>query len=612
MISWIITGTVPRLTGNTIIVGSFSSSSEFSQSTNLEGFASSASGSTSSLNTFSSTTAHDEQGSTTYFSSSNTYTATFQSGVTLSFFDSDSQVTGTFSDGGTITASNSTSSSGETTAKITANKQTSTTQSRSSGYFVAVTQTGASDVWTTSETTTPQGLTEVSFYTTDTTQSFQSFSTASRSSQFATTTTLGETITHLNFPDTVIQAETIGAAAEVLFVVTQSSLGAAQAASNAAIATTRHTLSPIIKTIPRPAQHLSTPTSSTAGSTGSDTINVVSLTQTFIPSTTADFNSFPPATLTYQRFDSTTTQQTFTRVTSINPPLQSGSSVATTTVNTVARFTNTVTNQRGGQTFQATVINTALNTVAVTIPAAGSSTSIGPYFIFGASTGPSTTVGETMFSSVIQGNAALPLHGSSKNVGFANQLKYGTIGAVLGSQKGGWLTANETSSGFIEFDNLIYATEGNGRSGTTIFPQTNQYNTVVGRSITWTTSTTANSLIDGATSKKTTTSASFGVAGQSRTQLIEDFADIGIFGGFPKDAETFVQNGFGVCKNKIDGATTFFDGNATTFSDSRNISAWVGLDYVQGALGLNTTLQPIFYTLSRNSTALPPTPLPDF
>jgi hypothetical protein len=100
--------------------------------------------------------------------------------------------------------------------------------------------------------------------------------------------------------------------------------------------------------------------------------------------------------------------------------------------------------------------------------------------------------------------------------GQAQQIKYGTSGADVQGLIGGYITANATSAGNVVFSDL-YALDGGHRLAITMFPATNSHRTISGNGITWTTTTTAVSSIDGATSKKTTASASIGVGGSTQT-----------------------------------------------------------------------------------------------
>ena len=96
---------------------------------------------------------------------------------------------------------------------------------------------------------------------------------------------------------------------------------------------------------------------------------------------------------------------------------------------------------------------------------------------------------------------------------------------------GGYITANATSTdddfAFTElytFDGAhrpeLYAFDGAHRLATTMFPATNSHRTINGKQITWTATTTAILSIDGATSKRTTTSASIGVGGSTQTTTL--------------------------------------------------------------------------------------------
>jgi hypothetical protein len=182
--------------------------------------------------------------------------------------------------------------------------------------------------------------------------------------------------------------------------------------------------------------------------------------------------------------------------------------------------------------------------------------------------------------------------------GAFGRTKYRTTGAVAGAQSGGWITANATSSGF-PFP--FYVTDGSGRNGLTVFPQTNNARTVNGNSVTWSTST-----MGAEGTESTTTSAEFGVAGQPLT--ITDVRPLTNFGGKPGRGCTFVERPLdGVYKDIIGGQTSSFGQSDIAISEgeSRALRVWRPVRAI-GPLQLSNNLNPISWSENRNSNNLPP------
>lgn len=638
MISWTVAGTTPRLTGITEIIGSSSSS----RSGTADGTSTTAepnpvtesiySGSASStvLYTFLSETIHGTDKSTTSFSWSNSqsYTETWELRYSQYGVDSDGSLT--LSNTGTLTYSNSNSSSasssGQTTAQLTALIETSTTETYETVYWATYTTTveayeGQLPLWTTSQNiftidgTTKTAVAFVQSYATSATALQTSYATREATSDVLTT--LDQTTTLFGLPDTVVQAETRNPHnAEIVYVISApaSEAAAYSAATNLAQSGTRFTLSPIIVTAQRSAENFSRPTSSIASNQQTSLVVFARSTATQQVLTGANYSLFPPSTVTTIMSDVTTTNTTWaTNVLSFQNALTFGGTTNTVTGKNVGTYWKTESNQIGTRSFQTAFVSTTAWTITLPIEAAPSSSTqastndtFGYGIFFGVTTGPGELAEATYRSSGVSGNTLLPTVIATTGVGGQPaQSKYGTIGAAIGSEKGGWITANASSDGFVDFTK-IYALDGSERRATTMFPVTNQYHTVNATGITWTKSTSAVLSIDGATSKATTTSASFGVLGETQTTSISQ--TISYFGGQAGLQETFVQTAVpGVYKNRVNGATTFFNGAATLLSNGASdaIASWEAIKNIR-QLTYTTIATPIVWVEPRNSEALPP------
>jgi hypothetical protein len=635
MIQWIIPGSVARLTGVTTIVESSSDSqSAFAQYSPTGGSSDpigvNATGSYSANATFTSQayTSHGAEGSTTYFSSSMSNSFTEAWGQTGSGYDSDGNVTTTFTQTYSNSVSSSTSRSGQTTAIYTVIAETSTTETYESYYestYTASYETnGQSPIWTTSEGVIGGGTkTSVAFYQTFAT-SLSSWETASSTRQATSevVTALDQTLTLSAFPNTVIQAQTLypNAEAEVLYLQTAliESVDGYTAASDLAQSGTRFTVSPVIVTAQKEPVDYSRSTSSIARTSSTSLVELTSSTFTQEPRTSASYFSFPPTTLTQNVSGITTTAIRYaTNLLSFQNELTYGGTSNTVTAKEFGTYWRVVSRQVGSKTFQAPVQDFTTYTVQQLIEAAASSSTQGEgggtfgYNIwYGLTSAPGNSSQAHYRSSGVSGNTVLPTaQAVTGKGGQPQQLKFGSIGAAINGNVGGWLTANASSVGFVFFSD-IYARDGAHRSATTMFPATNEHRTIEGSRITWTLSTAGVLSVDGTTSKKTTTSAQIGVSGT--TQTVEISRPISNFGGSAGEGETFVQTALpGVYKNRMNGSTTEFDGAASVISNgqSQSVALWQAVRDVRG-MALGTNANPLIWTEPRNSTNLPPAMVP--
>jgi len=619
MISWTVAGSVPFLTGATEIVGS-SSHSSTGQASRIETDYTATGGGNSNANyTFISSTSHGHSKSTTYFSWSSSSSFSEAWGQTIKP-NPETVPNLSYSD----SASASGSSSGQATSELTTVVQTSTTQTYESAHYVTYTTTleayeGQAPIWTTSEDTITiagQTQTSVAFaqtYATSLTALEASYET--REATADALTTLEQTITLSGLPNTIVQAETrYPHNAEILYVITNpaSDVTAYSAATDLAQSGTRFTLLPSVVTSEKNTANSTRPTSSIASSQATSLVNFRRSTTTQQAVTEADYNYFPPSTFTVTASAVTTTNTTLgTNNLSLQNDLPYGGTTNTVSAKSFGTYWKTVSNQIGTISFETAVVSTTTWSVTLSIEAAEVSSfseSANPPVTQSIWNGLTTALGNaasaTFYSSAITANTNTPtIKATTGSGGQPAQNKYGTYGAAFGSEKGGWITANESSEGTVFF-NGITALDGEGRRAITMFPLTEQNAvTIIAPGITWTRSTSAVLSIDGATSKSTTTSASFGVSGSTQTTGI---GSIGHFGGQPRSQETFVQIASpGAYKNKVNSSTTSFDGAATLLSTSASIASWQAIKDIRG-LVYTTKAIPIVWAEFRNSTAVPP------
>jgi hypothetical protein len=627
MIDWTIQGTVPRLTGVTVVEGSGFSTSNYNLSGSIEGQTDSATGAGLTTYTFFSQTSIGASGGTTSSSSSSSESYTAAGTISNSGLEYDSNnelETTTAVSTNTESSATSNSSSFSTETFNTAQVATSTIETFEQVYEVTTTITEGgpfNSVWTTSTNTYGSDQTSTAFYqTAGTVSTSLGTSLATSTETVDATTYLDQTITLTALPDTVIQADTRRAdLAEVIYKLTQtiSDVTAFSAATAAAVSATRLTISPSFRTETKMAAHSTRPTSSIEFSEATALFVMTNSRTTSSTDTTAQYVSFPPVTGTLTVVGLTTTQTTLgTNYLSLQIDETHGGTTSTVTARDFATYSAFVTRRVGALTFHASVQSVSTYTVTQTIQAAqtesysdGGSGSYGG--TINLATGAVQTEYETFSSSGVTANTVMPTVRAMIGAGGqAQQIKYGTSGADVDGVVGGYITANASSVGNVVFTDL-YALDGGHRLATTMFPATNSHRTIEGGEITWTTTTTAVSSIDGATSKATTTSASIGVAGS--TQTITLSRPISNFGGTAGAGETFVQTAQpGVYKNRVDGQTVRFDGSASsiTSGQSQSVSMWQAIKDVRN-LASSTNANPLTWVEFRNSTALPPAMPPE-
>jgi hypothetical protein len=630
MIQWTIQGTVPRLTGVTVVQASSSSSEDFDISGAFFERTDSRTGSGLTTYTFASEASVGVSGGTTTWSSSYSRSSTQAGSISYTGIEYDTNgdpqttstlITSYFNGSASASASSSIFATSQNTAQL----QTSTTETyeRVYGVTTAITEGGPfNSIWTTSTNTYGVDQTSTVFYQTAGTQSTSLWmSFATRTETVDATTYLDETITLTALPDTVIQGDTRRVdLAEVIYKITQtiSDVTAFSAATTAAVSGTRLTISPSFRTEAKMAAHSTRPTSSIDLIESTSLFVITNSRTTSVAATTAAYVSFPPVTGTLTLVGLTTTQSTLgTNYLDFQIDETHGGTTNTVTARDFATYSSFVTTRIGTLTFHASVQSVSTYTVIKTIEAAktesySNSEAGSSGLIMEFTQGPVNTEFATFSSSGVTANTVLPtvraLIGAG---GQAQQIKYGTKGADVQGLVGGYITANATSADDDFAFTELYAFDGAHRLATTMFPATNEHRTIDGDHITWTTTTNAVLSIDGATSKRTTTSASIGVGGSTQTTTLS--GPISNFGGSAGEGETFVQTAQpGVYKNRADGQTTSFDGSASiiTAGQSQPVAMWQAIKDVRSLVS-STNANPVTWTEARNSTALPPSMPPN-
>jgi hypothetical protein len=523
------------------------------------------------------------------------------------------------------------SQSGETLP--TARLQTSTTATYASAYdaFYTISLEDYEDdeqedvpVWTTSaKTISGETKTSVSFYTTRASSiSSIEFSYLTRAATSDAVTTLDQTITLSAVPNTIVQA----APNEILYVISNpaTAWNAYSAATDAAQSGTRFTLAPQINTVAKAMMASSAPTSSVTFPSYSTAMTYSVVQTSLVTVTTANYFYFPPQT-------GTRTSQSYSLASSSASASVASSSVLYGSGTTTVEKTEYITKPQSVKRQTETVTYSGLTSTSHSLG--------GPAAIHGAV----TKTASYTFSNTVQNNLNILADGTRTNgessgmtshaegnatiqkgvVQIANtpsygRTKYRTSGAVVGSTTGGWITANIASSDSIFALNLtnpglsaspvtsqgfffLYALDGSGRNGNTVFPLTNSGFTVSSNSVTYATSTS-----NSAGSQKTTKSAEFGVSGNS--SITTDAQPISAVGGYPGKGQTIVERpAAGVYKDRVGGSTTTFSQGDQSFTEGNNrqIASYFPIKNV-GPLQPSTNANPVTWAEARNNIGLPP------
>jgi hypothetical protein len=563
-----------------------------------------------------------------------TTAADISSSFTSSSTGLDGTSTTTFTDSGSyysLFPSSTTESSSGFLATI--QSQTSTTETFADNKETTYQTTASISVWTTSQS---ESSDSVQFYQTTTTIETWTASTHSfQSTRDATTTASGSMIESATA--LVAQAKTGRPDAEVIYYISSTALPwlALSAASAIAQTATRITLANIYSTIAAPKITVTkdengfeiVPSFSWSNSSSSYSAQfTTSATATTQTTLVTDSTILPNQTVT------STGQIARTTTTSFSANLWTSSSGScsgqdsTTTSFSELATSSTAPGSSWLGSLSWNIPRTTTATRAATAPtiaayvrnmsdAVGLGLTNNGYFYNGES-------GQTADQNIA---LVVPPQVTTAIVGNVAQAKFVPVFAQIGTSKGQWFTVGASTSFGNTFTSTSSGTSGSASSdtssttfstsspgpsyasvsrsqGTTIFPQT-----IDGASygLSRLTYTSQNG------SGRTTTTATLGVEGESKTTVIGSI--IGIAGGSPNSSEAFAETfaygvtAAGVFKNRIGGSTTTFDAGATTFTQSQVASFFEPITALVPALGTGSTAMfPVFWAVPRNSTALPP------
>lgn len=627
MISWTVPTTAAVLTGLTSQTSSIRQSNIFAVSQTSESYNSDFNSSTNHQSAGLSWTSHGVNGSSTYesWSSSNSYS--FYENIRLTSVSYDEE--GNSGESPTTISTSSTSSSESSfSASSTAgidpvDSATSTTASRAYT-FASVFQTTANwPGWTTSSATNGS----VGFFTAEKTTSIFSTRTDSASSTYKTVTVDG-TIAGGNVAATVVEAE----AGEVLFYFSPPDLWQKSAATNLAQSDTRFTIVPSIATsqlmavteVDEASVVLTDVTSSktlagNSSSSWSISESVYSFTYKASTTTTAQQTNVSRGSLPNQTQATSTTAVTTTErnVQSFVWTSSSGSHDGLSSTYAKSFCTTTHAAQHGKfwhgsiswdaiRTVEFSTTFTGVSSVAVNRRSAyNNSYSVVrtysndgpdlPTFVPSLTSTSASLNGESSGRTVQQNTtrALRPVCGTAIG-GEASQIKFVPTGVELGASRGGWFTIGAATT----LTNYSRVNAGAAaRRFSTIMPSTYSGTTYNAQSVTFTKESGTDT---------TTSSTLIGISGASSTAEVNGI--FGIWGGKPASQETFANICVGgVYRNQIDGFTSSFEAGATTFTDTQSVSKMEVVTAIYPPLGNGeSTRKTIYWTVARNSTALPP------
>ncbi len=424
---------------------------------------------------------------------------------------------------------------------------------------------------------------------------------------------------------TVLQADTRNASgAEVLYVLTAnptqwSGYGDATAIAQSA---TRTTIYPVFEVAAVPIVDGSVATSSTVSNsavTWSTSWSASRTTQQNV--TTLSFSGIgglQPVTgeATASAATTTQSQSTFTvfGANTLSYGRTAGgnttSSATTSVVTSYGNIRRIVERYAGTLLFESTVNETFSTTRYITTSVAASLTSSQGNQNATSTTQSGVTVafaGDQTIYPPAQAGAQQIGGRVGPNIGVPNRTRVITFGAVLDSQSGQYFTAS--------FDTFV-PTASLSRGALTIFPATNGSLTVDSNFVTYTTSTNKTS---GTGTESTTASGVVSVAGSSSTRTEAFFgsgANVGVTIGRPqhhgahevgKGCSIIDIMEAGAFRDRIDGTTSSFYGNATRYTEgqSAQIRYWSPIAYIT-PLELRANKNAVTFSNKRNIPDTPP------
>jgi hypothetical protein len=590
------------------------------------------SNSASTFFTASGSTVSGTSGTTSFYSSSSTFTGSASSSVVYKDLSAPD-----FTEGGqtTFSGSNATTIS-STQSAPTAYVQTSTTLATTLNQLTTSTYEDEGSTWTTDY---DEEESVVRFFTTETTSASTQVVISGEVVITQEGTTLLDQTQTFGERATVIQANTIRAQnAEIIYVLDPPTAWAGYSvASDAASSGTRFTIHPSFSTEQSPVADGSiSQTKTTSNEEVSSTISWSATTTTQgtqirgigtaigLFNTAAAIVSMPISTTESVSPQRTTTGSTlsftafFSNVLTFDAVNANRNDVTTTSQITSwassvfgAGASRTKFPRRSGDLQYETTAEQAASTTRITttvVAASFSAQSSGQNSSGGNGT---TTFFESGVTADFNFNVFGPAQASTQppGAGFGRE-KFITSGAVLGSNRGGYYTAE--GSFFLPI-----ALDGGGRRGATIFPSSFAnfpFVTAFSDSVTYTTSVGTD---------RTTSSAVIGLEGESFTTTQnrdQSFAG-NVFRPIIQGAAAPLPNGMtvvdfcrvaGAFKNISGGGTSSFSEGMTSYSEGESapLSVWRPVTGISPPV-LRMSRSPLFWTVARNPD-LPPPDSPDF
>ncbi len=598
------------VTGSNSVSRTFSSSE--GQTAGLTESSGSGTASASTFFTASGSTVSGLSGTTSFYSSSSA--AAGLSSSTVEYQDLDPP---NFTESGQTTFSGSeettiSSSVGPSTAYV----QTSTTIEQEADIFSTSVYEEYVSAWTSSYNDAESA---VNFYTTDSTFLSTSVYVAGQSTitqegitELEETQTFGERAT-------VVQANTMLAAnADIIYVLDPpEAWNGYSVASALATSGTRFTIEPSYSTEESPVVASSmSPTLSIVNPqiSGSISWSAARTTQTTLIAPFSNASSsglivVPIQTNSRTAGGSTTTGSTISFTVFGAQTLtynQAGSSQVTTTSAVTSWGQSRIKTPRrvGNLQFEITqtTATSALRTVTTAFAASAGSAQSGEttssYASSEIGTGANATSTESASGSTANFN--FYIYGTPQATTQAPGLefdrrKFVTAGAVVGSSKGGWFTADGS---FL----LPFALDGQGRRGVTVFPTEFSFVTAYSDSVTFTktqgTETITSSAVIGlaGSSLTTTQNANQSFEGDLSRPKIQ-----GAGGKLPNGMTVVDIAGAGAYKNAIGGSTSSFSGGMTSYSEGQSapLSCWRAVIAVAPPV-LRLPRTPIYWAVARN------------
>lgn len=572
-----------------------------------------------SSSSISGSTSWDANGTTISEFSSSSFSSSSSS--TIAYINAEVDSSGNFTDSGSASSSASASGSfSSVTPPDVVYLQTSTTESFES---YAATTFGTYEEYALAWTTSKEDptATTVGFY-------LQETSSVGYIAEGGTVAATTEGVTELTdtalrgLAATVVQA---GSNEVLYFIETPPTAWVGySAATDIAQSGTRFTIEPKFSTASLNAVNgAATATHSTVNQSLTTSVSWSAATSTQKQHTLVNFNLLPNQTSSATRAAATTTTSSLSALVFASGSVEwaASSGVTTTMATTYATAPTVKTRQIGSVVFQSILPTTVSSqyTTTIAVPVSKeTSFSASNETIFATNNSMETqqlrnfSTSKSGLTSNAAQNQTMPCP-AQVGTSFGEQVsqsRFATFGAIIGASTGAFFTATRGTL----ISNDITARHGSGRAGVTLMPQTNFLATINSDSITFSTTTQrVADTVNSETSQYTTLSIVASVAGSSHT-IQETFpyswpSDMSAASGIIGKGCTVVSiAGQGAYKDKLDGATTSFGGDATVFTEaqSRQARAWFPIRCL-APLANTQNMQGITFSESRNlANNLPP------